>query len=66
MSGITADNPEAGLSRRLGLFAATMVGTGVILGAGIYVLVGVASKQAGNAAPAFPKRTLNSKKKRAT
>ena len=50
MSGITADNPEAGLSRRLGLFAATMVGTGVILGAGIYVLVGVASKQAGNAA----------------
>ncbi len=39
---------EAGLSRRLGLLATTLVGIGVILGAGIYVLVGVAAKQAGN------------------
>lgn len=43
-------SPETGLSRRLGLFAATVVGIGVILGAGIYVLVGIAKKQAGNAA----------------
>jgi APA family basic amino acid/polyamine antiporter len=40
---------ESGLSRRLGLLAATMAGIGVILGAGIYVLVGVAANQAGNA-----------------
>ncbi len=38
------------LSRRLGLFSTTTVGVGVILGAGIYVLVGIATKQAGNAA----------------
>ena len=44
------NNTEAGLSRRLGLFAATLVGIGVILGAGVYVLVGAAAKQAGNAA----------------
>ncbi len=41
-------NEEAGLHRRLGLFATTLAGVGVILGAGIYVLVGVAAKQAGN------------------
>jgi APA family basic amino acid/polyamine antiporter len=39
---------ESGLKRRLGLLPATMVGVGVILGAGIYVLVGVAANQAGN------------------
>jgi APA family basic amino acid/polyamine antiporter len=39
---------ESGLKRRLGLFSATLVGVGVILGAGIYVLVGVAANQAGN------------------
>jgi len=44
-----ARDSEGGLSRRLGLMAATLVGIGVILGAGIYVLVGVAAKQAGNA-----------------
>jgi basic amino acid/polyamine antiporter, APA family len=42
-------NDETGLQRRLGLFATTLAGIGVILGAGIYVLVGVAAKQAGNA-----------------
>ncbi|MFH1031726.1 MAG: APC family permease [Chloroflexota bacterium] len=41
---------EAGLHRRLGLLAVTLTGVGVILGAGIYVLVGVAANQAGNAA----------------
>ncbi len=41
--------PDAGLRRRLGLPAATLAGIGVILGAGIYVLVGVAAKQSGNA-----------------
>lgn len=39
---------ESGLKRRLGLLPATLVGVGVILGAGIYVLVGVAANQAGN------------------
>ena len=39
---------DAGLKRRLGLFSATLAGTGVILGAGIYVLVGVAAGHAGN------------------
>jgi APA family basic amino acid/polyamine antiporter len=43
-------NTEVGLSRRLGLLASTLTGIGVILGAGIYVLVGVAAGQAGNAA----------------
>ena len=40
---------ERGLSRRLGLIPAILFGIGVILGAGIYVLVGVAAGQAGNA-----------------
>jgi len=42
-------NTEAGLRRRLGLPVTTLTGIGVILGAGIYVLVGVAARQAGNA-----------------
>ena len=37
------------LARRLGLFAATMTGLGVIIGSGIYVIIGVAAGQAGNA-----------------
>jgi APA family basic amino acid/polyamine antiporter len=37
------------LKRRLGLFPAMLVGVGVILGAGIYVLVGVGAGRAGNA-----------------
>lgn len=44
-----AEDSQAGLSRRLGLLASTLAGIGVILGAGIYVLVGVAANQAGNA-----------------
>ena len=38
-----------GLPRRLGLWAATLIGVGLILGAGIYVLLGVAAGEAGNA-----------------
>jgi basic amino acid/polyamine antiporter, APA family len=37
------------LKRRIGLLAATLAGIGIILGAGIYVLVGVAAGEAGNA-----------------
>jgi APA family basic amino acid/polyamine antiporter len=42
-------DPEADLHRRLGLPVSTLTGIGVILGTGIYVLVGVAAKQAGDA-----------------
>ncbi len=37
------------LKRELGLFATTACGVGIILGAGIYVLIGVAAKMAGPA-----------------
>jgi basic amino acid/polyamine antiporter, APA family len=40
---------EMGLKRRIGLASATLSGLGVIVGAGIYVLVGIAAGQAGNA-----------------
>ncbi|MEM5832342.1 MAG: amino acid permease [Candidatus Aenigmatarchaeota archaeon] len=36
------------LKRTLGLFAVTLYGAGIILGAGIYALIGEASKTAGN------------------
>lgn len=42
-------NNNKGLARRLGLVAATMTGLGVIIGSGIYVIIGVAARQAGNA-----------------
>ena len=42
-----SDRPE--LKRTLGLFACTVMGVGVILGAGIYTLVGKAAGLAGNA-----------------
>jgi basic amino acid/polyamine antiporter, APA family len=45
----TEGKNETGLSRRLGLLASTLAGIGVILGAGIYVLVGVAAGRGGNA-----------------
>ena len=38
-----------GLKRHLGIVSATLMGIGVILGAGIYVIVGVAAQWAGNA-----------------
>ena len=40
---------KSGLSRRLGLWATTMAGVGTILGIGIYVLIGIAAGEAGNA-----------------
>ena len=39
----------AKLKRALGLFEATLIGVGIILGAGIYVLIGEAAGLAGNA-----------------
>lgn len=41
-----SDRPK--LARRLGVAAATMAGLGVIIGSGIYVIIGVAAGQAGN------------------
>ncbi len=41
--------PQPKLKRALGLFELTMYGIGIILGAGIYVLVGKAAGEAGNA-----------------
>ncbi|MFH1381271.1 MAG: APC family permease [Chloroflexota bacterium] len=46
---MNAKSTDSGLARRLGLTATTLTGVGVILGAGIYVLVGVAAGEAGNA-----------------
>jgi basic amino acid/polyamine antiporter, APA family len=40
---------EVGLARRLGLTAATLTGLGVIIGSGIYVIIGAAAGKAGNA-----------------
>jgi len=37
------------LKRSLGLFQVTVAGVGIILGAGIYALIGIASRDAGNA-----------------
>lgn len=41
--------PPAGLQRRIGLFGAAASGVGIVLGAGIYVLIGEAAGLAGNA-----------------
>jgi len=43
---MTSDDP---LSRRLGLWATTLSGIGIILGAGIYVIIGAATQDAGSA-----------------
>ena len=37
------------LSRRLGLWSTTLSGVGIILGAGIYVIIGAATRDAGSA-----------------
>jgi APA family basic amino acid/polyamine antiporter len=42
-------NPPIPLKRELGLLEVTLSGTGIILGAGIYVLIGDAASLAGNA-----------------
>lgn len=44
-----ADNERTTLSRELGLVETTLGGVGIILGAGIYALVGEAAGKAGNA-----------------
>lgn len=41
--------PAPGLQRRIGLLGATLSGVGIILGAGIYVLIGRATAEAGGA-----------------
>jgi APA family basic amino acid/polyamine antiporter len=45
----TNSTKDTALSRRLGLAAATLTGLGVIIGSGIYVIIGIAAGQAGNA-----------------
>jgi APA family basic amino acid/polyamine antiporter len=47
MSSLPGGKPS--LKKHLGLFTATLMGIGVILGAGIYVIVGPAAGRAGNA-----------------
>jgi len=42
-------HPPIPLKRELGLLEVTLSGTGIILGAGIYVLIGDAASLAGNA-----------------
>lgn len=43
------DSSDTPLSRRLGLWSATLSGVGIILGAGIYVIIGAATRDAGSA-----------------
>ena len=42
-------NADSPLSRRLGLWSTTLSGIGIILGAGIYVIIGAATRDAGSA-----------------
>lgn len=46
---MSAEEKGPGLSRRIGFFQAVMYGTGLILGAGIYVLIGDVAAIGGNA-----------------
>ena len=46
---MTSEKIEVGLSRDLGLFDVTMIGVGAMIGAGIFVLTGVAAGAAGPA-----------------
>ncbi len=49
-AGSTPQQPEVTLARDLGLFDATMIGLGAMIGAGIFVLTGLAFNEAGPAA----------------
>ena len=50
----TPQETEVTFARDLGLFDATMIGIGAMIGAGIFVLTGIAAGEAGPAAlPAF-------------
>ena len=44
-----ASADAAGLRRTLGLWQLTVSGVGIVIGAGIYVLIGEAARDAGNA-----------------
>ena len=46
---MTKENIEVTLSRDLGLFDVTMIGVGAMIGAGIFVLTGLAAGAAGPA-----------------
>jgi amino acid transporter/nucleotide-binding universal stress UspA family protein len=46
----TSQEPEATFARNLNLFDATMIGIGAMIGAGIFVLTGIAAGEAGPAA----------------
>jgi len=52
MAGLTNKHPqeEITLSRTLGLVDITMIGVGAMIGAGIFVLTGIAAGEAGPAA----------------
>lgn len=47
MSDHSQDNVKIALSRDLGLIAVTMIGVGAMIGAGVFVLTGIAAGQAG-------------------
>ena len=49
-SDIPQQTPPVQLARHLGLFEATMIGVGAMIGAGIFVLTGIATGNAGPAA----------------
>ena len=50
MSTTTGDHGEVTLARTLGLFDAIMIGVGAMIGAGVFVLTGIAAGEAGPAA----------------
>ena len=45
----TGESPASGLKRSLGIFELTSTGVGLIIGAGIFVLIGIAAGMAGGA-----------------